>query len=161
MSDTRQIQGRKQSRSRSRSRPRRDSAPLHRLLSSQFPDDHSVYHHEDGEGLHVDTDARSLHKTETERRETEPSGSDDEDSLNGVDEIDTTSEKKDEAAHEDETTYEEIRSGVPYEHDIEASASPLEKEVASAKSAKSTKSVKSAKSAGDPNLVSTLLVNTI
>jgi hypothetical protein len=128
------------SRSRSRSRPRRsDNAPLHRILSSQFPDDHSVYHHEDGEGTHIDADASSLHKSETQRRDAESSSSDDE--------VDETKEelaaeaeaKKDEAAHRDETTYEEIKGGIPYEHDVEAQP-PLEKK-------KSTTSVK------DPNLV--------
>jgi hypothetical protein len=63
------------------------------------------------------------------------SSSDDDDSGEDVDE----KEAKLDAADQDETTYEEIRGGVPYEHDIEAS-SPLEKK-------KSTRSVK------DPNLV--------
>jgi hypothetical protein len=128
------------SRSRSRSRPRRsDNAPLHRILSSQFPDDHSVYHHEEGEGIHVDADARSLHKTETQRRDAETSSSDDDDSNDNVDEKDRTSEETDAAAHGEERTYEEIRGGVPYEHDVE-NPPPLEKK-------KSTRSVK------DPNLV--------
>jgi len=128
------------SRSRSRSRPRRSDRPLHRILSSQFPDDHSVYHHEDGEGLHIDVDASSIHKTETERRDATTSSSDDDDSANDVDEKEEEQEK-DEDAHNEETTYEEIRGGVPYEHDVEV-APPLEK--------KSTRSVK------DPNLVSTV-----
>jgi hypothetical protein len=136
MESSRQSRPQRSSRSRSRSRPRRsDNAPLHRILSSQFPDDHSVYHHEDGEGIHVDSDASSLHKTETERRDANTASSDDDDSGDDVDE----KEAKDDTTHEEETTYEEIRGGIPYEHDVEASP-PLEKK-------KSTRSVK------DPNLV--------
>ncbi|KAH7074271.1 MFS multidrug transporter-like protein [Paraphoma chrysanthemicola] len=127
------------SRSRSRSRPRRPDVALHRILSSQFPDDHSVYHHEDGEGLHVNSDAESLHQTETERRVVISSSSDDDDSGDDVDENEKSSIEKDEAAHENESTYEEIRGGIPYEHDVEA-APPLEKK-------KSTRSIR------DPNLV--------
>jgi hypothetical protein len=129
------------SRSRSRSRPRRsDNAPLHRILSSQFPDDHSVYHHEDGEGTHVDADATSLHKTETQRRDAESSSSDDEiDEKREAETEGGVRAREDEAAHRDETTYEEIRGGIPYEHDVEAKP-PLEKK-------KSTRSIK------DPNLV--------
>jgi hypothetical protein len=140
MESTGQSARRGPSRSRSRSRPRRsDNAPLHRILSSQFPDDHSVYHHEDGEGTHVDADAASLHKTETQRRDAESSSSDDE-----IDEKEAETEggvraREDKAAHRDETTYEEIRGGIPYEHDVEAKP-PLEKK-------KSTRSIK------DPNLV--------
>ncbi|KAF1841382.1 putative MFS multidrug transporter [Cucurbitaria berberidis CBS 394.84] len=141
MENKRQAQARKQSRSRSRSRPRRSDGPhLHRILSSQFPDDHSVYHHEDGEGVHVDDDARSLHKTETERREIETSSSDDDDSLNDVDEKEEASNEKDDAAHADERTREEIRGGIPNEHDVEASAPTLEKKTTT-------------RSTRDPNLV--------
>ncbi|KAF2131832.1 MFS general substrate transporter [Dothidotthia symphoricarpi CBS 119687] len=102
---------------------------MHRLLSNQFPDDHSVYHHEGGEGVHIDTDARSLHKTETERRGVESETSDDD-----------VDEKTEEATHGEETTYEEIRGGIPYEHDVEAGPK-LERK-------------KSAKSVKDPNLIS-------
>lgn len=119
-------------RSRSRSRPRRtENLPLHRILSSQFPDDHSVYHHEDGEGTHIDVDA-SLYQTETERRHPESSSSD-----NDVDEKEEAeaeaeaAEEKDEAAHRRETTYEEIRGGIPYEHDVEAPPPDLEKKKSS------------------------------
>jgi hypothetical protein len=128
------------SRSRSRSRPRcSDNAPLHRILSSQFPDDHSVYHHEDGKDTHIDADAASLQKSKTQGRDAESSSSDDE--------VDETKEEaaaeaevmKDDAAHRKETTYKEIRGGVPYEHDVEAQP-PLEQK-------KSTNSMK------DPNLV--------
>jgi hypothetical protein len=75
-----------------------------------------------------------LHKTETQRREAE-SSSDDE----------STQEKAnhDNAENTDETTYEEIRGGIPYEHDVEAGKPDLEKK-------KSSRSVK------DPNLVSFL-----
>lgn len=123
---------RTRTRSRSRPRSRPGSPPLHRLLSNQFPDDYSVYHLEEGEGVHVDADARSLNKTETERRG-ESSGSSSEEEDDNV-------EEKDAAAHEDETTYQEIRGGIPYEHDVEA-GKKLERE-------------KSARSVKDPNLVS-------
>lgn len=133
--------GRSRSRrsSRSRSRPRTGGPALNRILSSHFPDDHSVYHHEDGEGVHVDSDARSLHKTETERRHASQD-SDDDFRSDDVGEKDDTSADGDEAAHIRERTYEEIRGGIPYEHDVEVEAPALEKK-------ETTKSVK------DPNLV--------
>jgi len=123
--------------SRRSSRSRLDNPPLHRLLSSHHPDDHSVYHHEDGDGVHVRDDTSSLHKTETQRRDVESSSSDDDSSAS------STKEKRnrDEAGREDETTYEEIRGGIPYEHDVEAGKPELEKK-------KSNRSIK------DPNLVS-------
>lgn len=83
--------------------------------------------------MHVDDDARSLHKTETERRGADEYSSEDESSSHDVDE-------KDEVAHGQERTYEEIRGGVPYEHDVEASPPALEKK-------NTTKSIR------DPNLV--------
>jgi hypothetical protein len=96
-----------------------------------------VYHHENGEGTHIDADAASLHKTETQRRDADSSSSEDDD----VDETEETvaDEDGDQAAHRDEITYEEIRGGLPYEHDLEAPP-PLEKK-------KSSRSIK------DPNLV--------
>lgn len=109
---------------------------MQRILSSQFPDDHSVYHHEDGEGTHIDADATSIHKTETERRDANSSSSDDD----STDDVDEKDEAEGEAAHGYEVVLEEIRGGVPYEHDVEA-APPLKRE-------KSSRSVK------DPNLVS-------
>ena len=120
------------SRRASRSGSRPSSPPLHRLLSNQFPDDHAVYHHEDGEGTHVQEDAASLHKTETQRRTEAPS--DDEDSV-------SETKERDQTAGEHETTYEEIQGGIPYEHDVEAEAPQLEKQ-------------KSNRSTRDPNLVS-------
>lgn len=96
-----------------------------------------MYHHEDGEGTHINSDATSLHKTETERRDASSSSSDDDDSADDVNEKDV---KEDEAAHGEEVVQEEIRAGIPYEHDVEASP-PLEKK-------------KSARSVKDPNLVS-------
>lgn len=121
--------------SRRSSRSRSDNPPLHRLLSSHHPDDHSVYHHEDSEGVHVRENTSSLHKTETQRRDVESSSSDDSAS--------STREKRseDEAEDDNETTYEEIRGGIPYEHDVEAGKPELEKR-------KSNRSIK------DPNLVS-------
>jgi hypothetical protein len=95
-----------------------------------------VYHHEDGDGVHVRDDTSSLHKTETQRRDVESSSSDDESSTS------STKEKRnrDGTECEDETTYEEIRGGIPYEHDVEAGKPELEKK-------KSSRSIK------DPNLV--------
>ncbi|KAJ4340247.1 hypothetical protein N0V95_007541 [Ascochyta clinopodiicola] len=122
------------SRRSSRSRTRHDGPPLHRLLSSHHPDDHSVYHHEDGDGVHVNDDTSSLHKTETQRRDAESS---DDSSVSSAQE----KEDADEAAHAEETTYEEIRGGIPYEHDVEAAKPELAKK-------KSSRSIK------DPNLVS-------
>jgi hypothetical protein len=125
-------------RTRSRSRPSRPSSPrLHRLLTNQFPDDHSVYHHEDGDGVHVRSDADSLHKTETERRRG-VSVDDDSDSSSDA----GLSEKNDEVtpAESGETKIEEIRGGVSNERDVEAQAPQLEKK-------KSSRSIK------DPNLV--------
>jgi hypothetical protein len=128
MENARRIPSRRASRSGSRP----NSPPLHRLLSNQFPDDHSVYHHEEGEGTHVKGDAASLHKTETQRRTV--ASSDDDDSM-------TETKEREQAAGEQETTYEEIRGGIPYEHDVEAEAPQLEKQ-------------KSNRSTRDPNLVS-------
>ena len=95
-----------------------------------------MYHHEDGEGIHIDNDASSLHKTETERRDVDSPSSDEE-----VDEKEDSvrEEERDEAAHPQEKTYEEIRGGIPYEHDVEAQP-PLEKK-------------KSSRSIRNPNLV--------
>lgn len=94
-----------------------------------------MYHHEDGDGVHVRDDTSSLHKTETQRRDAESSSDDDSAS--------STREKgnREEVENEDETTYEEIRGGIPYEHDVEAGKPELEKK-------KSNRSIK------DPNLVS-------
>jgi hypothetical protein len=81
-----------------------------------------------------------MHQTETERRGPESSSSDDD-----VDEKEEVvgaeaAEENDEGARRQETTYEEIRGGIPYERDVEAQPPALEKQ-------KSTRSVK------DPNLV--------
>ncbi|KAF2438730.1 MFS general substrate transporter [Karstenula rhodostoma CBS 690.94] len=143
MSDLRRIRTensirrtRTRSQSRPRSRPGSKGPPLHRLLSSQFPDDHSVYHHEDGEGIHVDEDAASIHRTETQRRTAELSDSD-------SDSTDVAEKEKDEAAspiERQETTFQEIRGGIPDERDVEANPPALEKK-------KSSRSIK------DPNLV--------
>ncbi len=116
------------------------------LLSNHFPDDHSVYHLEDGEGLHVDEDAASLHLTETERRDRAATfPADDEASLHDEIERDTSNEEKGEEDDEEEPgkTYEEISGGIACERDVEATAPELEKK-------------KSAKSMKDPNLVSAL-----
>ena len=144
MSDSRRTRtdnSTRRTRTRSRSRPRsrpgsRGEPPLHRLLSNRFPDDHSVYHHEEGEGLHVDPDAASFHRTETERRTAQLSDSSSDSSDDVEDEkIDGASQRG-----RQESTVEEIRGGIPYEHDIEADPPTLEKK-------KSSRSVK------DPNLV--------
>lgn len=94
-----------------------------------------MYHHEEGEGLHVKTDTPSLHKTETERRAAESSDS----------ESDSTADEKNDSASigRQESTVEEIRGGIPYEHDVEdVEADPPELE-----------KKKSSKSLKDPNLV--------
>jgi hypothetical protein len=96
-----------------------------------------VYHHEEGEGVHVRTDADSLHQTETERRRG-GSAEDDSDSSSDAE----LSEKNDEvtSAESEETKIEEIRGGIPDERDVEALPPQLEKK-------KSSRSIK------DPNLV--------
>jgi hypothetical protein len=107
-------------------------------LSSHHPDDHSVYHHEDGDGVHVRGDAESLRRTETQRREDGDGGS-----ITTSDESGSVKEKEntDVAEHGGrERVYEEIRGGVPFERDVEV-GEELEKK-------------KSARSIKDPNLVS-------
>ncbi|KAF2867121.1 major facilitator superfamily domain-containing protein [Massariosphaeria phaeospora] len=122
MADVQRSRSTTSTRTRSRSRPTRpNSRQLHRLFSAQFPDDHSVYHHEDGEGTHVDTDARSLHKTETERRRGEIPASDSDSTSDGAE---TGEKDADGARQEGETTFEEIRSGIPNERDGEAQQQP-------------------------------------
>ncbi|ORY00463.1 putative MFS multidrug transporter [Clohesyomyces aquaticus] len=123
--------------SRTRSRSRARSPQLHRLFSAQFPDDHSVYHHEDGEGVHVEEGRRSLHKTETKRRRQDSSSSSEEDTESTFDD---ENEKADEEHVEQGTTVEEIRGGIPVEHDVEVGQITLEKK-------------KSSWSVRDPNLV--------
>lgn len=136
METARRTASRRSSRTRSGSRP--GTPPLHRLLSTHHPDDHSVYHHEDGDGVHV-RDTASLHKTETQRRDAESS------SVDGSS-ASSTKEKRntDDAEHADETTYEGIRGGVPYEQDVENGKPELGRE-------KSGRSVKS------PDLVGSAL----
>lgn len=95
---------------RTRRSSRRD-APLHRLLSSHHPDDHSLYHHEDGDG----------------GRDTQTETSDDGSSVDDAEE----KQSADDAAHVDETTRVEISGGVPYEHDVEAAKPELEKKKSS------------------------------
>ena len=95
-----------------------------------------MYHHEDGDGVHVDDDANSLRLTETERRKA--AAAEDSDSTS------TSSDKNAEAGDEEpETPIQEIRDGIPDERDVEARPQ-LEK----AKSSRSTRSAR------DPNLVS-------
>src|SRR5262245_16162241 len=118
MADLRPARSGTSIRTRSRSRPSRSSSPpLHRILSNQFPDDHSVYHHEDGEGVHVDSDAASLHKTETERRARNSTPEADNDSSSEEGDI----LEKDGVVPEESggTIVEEIRGGIPDERDIE------------------------------------------
>ena len=114
---------------------------MHRLFTNQFPDDHSVYHHEEGEGVHVDEDAASLHKTETERRQRRHSSdSDHDDSASEDGEITEKEEEEAEDPEKEQIPIKEIRDGIPDERDVEAGPSPLEKK-------KSSRSIK------DPNLV--------
>jgi hypothetical protein len=136
MADLRQTRTHTSSRTRSLSRSSRPARPpLHQLLSTQFPDDHSVYHHEDDEGVHTRSDAASQHTAARRRRD---AAGDDSDSSSEAD-----SSKDDEVAPtgSEETKVEEVRDGIPDEHDVEAQTPQLEKK-------KSSRSVK------DPNLVS-------
>ena len=145
MADLRRTRTGTSTRTRSRSRPSRPGSPnLHRLLSSQFPDDHSVYHHEAGEGVHVDNDAASLHQTETERRRAELS-SDDSDTTSAV------SEKEVEVSDEQqETTVEEIKGGIPFEHDVEASEKKSENQKADSSPLAKDRNLVTWESANDP-----------
>lgn len=97
-----------------------------------------MYHHEDGEGVHVRSAASSLHQTETERRET--TGLEDSNDSSS-EEVDLSEKNQDRTSTESgEFTVQEIRGGIPNEHDVEAPPPPLEKK-------KSSRSIK------DPNLV--------
>lgn len=98
-----------------------------------------MYHHEDGEGVHVRSDAASLHKTETERRR----GGDVEDDSDSSSDAGLSEKDEVTPTNSDETTTEEIRGGIPNERDVEKEAPQLEKK-------KSSRSIK------DPNLVCAL-----
>ncbi|KAF2476305.1 major facilitator superfamily transporter [Lindgomyces ingoldianus] len=113
-------------RTRSRSRPSRPPSPqIHRLFSTQIPNDPLVYHQEDGAGVHVDENTVSLYQTETQSRQPESPEAEDSDST-----FDDENEKADEAAVAEGTTIEEIR-GIPNEHDVEAQPQELEKKKSS------------------------------
>lgn len=126
------------SRTRSRSRPSRPASPqLHRLLSTQFPDDGSVYHHQDDNEVHAQQDTASMRRSGVEDRRSESSDQD----SDGSSEADP-SEKKDEviSAGSEDRKIEDICSGVATGKDIESQTPQLEKK-------KSSRSIK------DPNLV--------
>ncbi|KAF2177040.1 MFS general substrate transporter [Zopfia rhizophila CBS 207.26] len=126
-------------RTRSRSRPSRPSSlRLNRLFSTQFPDDHSVYHQEDGEGTHVNEDTSSLHKTETERHR-QPSSTETDDTESSFDGV-GGSEKGDGADIVDQDTAIQEIINIPDERDVEAGPPQLERK-------------KSFRSLKDPNLV--------
>ena len=116
---------------RSGSHPSRPGSPpgLSRVLSSQFPDDNSVYHHADGEN----EDARSYRQTRSlSRRNGSPPDSSDSSSED---------EKPNRSmSDEHEVTLEGIKGGIPFDEDVEALPPKLEKK-------------KSARSIKDPNLV--------
>ncbi|CAI6337721.1 unnamed protein product [Periconia digitata] len=136
MADLRRTRSGNSARSRSRSRSSQTSnPPLHRLLSSQFPDDVSVYHQEDGEGVYVDEDAASIHQSETERRMTQSDGF-------SFSETESAEKAEPERIHTltGEDTIEETAEDTTAEQDIEARAVALEK-------------TKSARSTRDPNLI--------
>jgi hypothetical protein len=95
-----------------------------------------VYHHEDSEGVHVDEEAASMHKTETERRTADLSDSD----SNSTHDVENEKDEVASPIERQETTIQEIRGGIPDEHDVEANPPALEKK-------KSSRSIK------DPNLV--------
>jgi hypothetical protein len=122
---------------RSNSRPNTPNArPLRRLLSSQFPDDHSVYHdHEDERPPHIEADEPALRSTtsrESERREEVVSTS--------SGDSDSTPEDPEKEEKDNTTIVPENINGIPDKRDVEAGPPKLEKQ-------KSSRSVK------DPNLV--------
>ncbi|KAF2021667.1 MFS general substrate transporter [Aaosphaeria arxii CBS 175.79] len=120
------------SRSRSRSRPSRPCSPrLHRLISTQFPDDHSVYHHEVGEGIVLDEARQSLRGVDCTGKASSDLSSSSED---------TDTDKDSLSPSRQESKFEEIESSMPNERDVEATSPPLEKNVSS-------------RTTTDPNLV--------
>lgn len=133
MVDLRRSRTATSTRTRSRSRPSRTRSPpgLNRVLSSQFPDDYSVYHQDE----HSNADARSVYSVEAGER----TGEDPEDETESTSE---ESEKDDEIqTDEQDVRIEPIKVG--NEKDVEARPIALEKK----KSSRSTRSVK------DPNVV--------
>jgi hypothetical protein len=136
MADLRPTRTHTSSRTRSRSRSRPSRPALHQLLSTQFPDDHSVYHQDVNEDVLERSDTQPHNRLRPQR--TRGSTENDSDSSSGAD----TSEDGEVAQTESkELKVDEIRDGIPDERDVEAQTPQLEK-------TKSSRSIK------DPNLVS-------
>lgn len=139
-------------RTRSQSRPRNT---LERVLSSQFPDDNSVYYHDsdhdenDGGTQHDNNDTLASELGSPRSTEAEKSSSPRAEVREGVlpfaDSVSTSEEEKLEDGKSDiaSPTIEGIRGGIPYEEDIEQEAPRLQKH----------RSARSARSLRDPNLV--------
>lgn len=116
---------------------------MNRVLSSQFPDDNSVYHHHDEDRIEAGVWSGADEYDTSESSESEKTSGE-------VEEADKTKEGADDELDEEEieefgsdehgTTIEGIKGGIPYEEDIEENPARLEKK-------KSSQSIK------DPNLV--------
>ena len=120
---------------RSRSRPSRPSSPdMHRIMSTHYLDDQSVYDQKNGEGVILKDAGSSLRKTETQKPE------EDAESLSDPENISEKDIEKEEEVEEVETPIQEVRAGVRDERDVELGSAQLEKK-------------QSTKSARDPNLV--------
>ena len=121
-------------RTRSGSRPSRPSSPdMHRIMSTHYLDDQSVYGQENGEGVILKDAESSLRKTETQKSE------EDAESLCDPENISEKDIEKEEV-EEVETPIQEVRAGIRDERDVELGSAQLEKK-------------QSTKSARDPNLV--------
>ena len=120
---------------RSRSGPSRPSSPdMHRIMSTHYLDDQSVYDQKNGEGVILKDAESSLRKTETQKPE------EDAESLSDPENISEKDIEKEEEVEEVETPIQEVRAGIRDERDVELGSAQLEKK-------------QSTKSARDPNLV--------
>jgi hypothetical protein len=120
---------------RSRSRPSRPSSPdMHRIMSTHYLDDQSVYDQKNGEGVILKDVESSLRKTETQKPE------EDTESLSDPENIYEKDIEKEEEVEEVETPIQEVRAGIRDERDVELGSAQLEKK-------------QSTKSARDPDLV--------
>jgi hypothetical protein len=120
---------------RSRSRPSRPSSPdMHRIISTHYLDDQSVYDQKNGEGVILKGAEGSLRKTETQKPE------EDAESLSDPENISEKDIEKEEVVEEVETPIQEVRAGIRDERDVELGSAQLEKK-------------QSTGSARDPNLV--------
>ena len=109
-------------RTRSGSRPSRPSSPdMHRIMSTHYPDDQSVYDQENGEGVILKDAESPLRKIETQKRE------EDAESLSDPENISEKGIEKEEDVEEVETPIEEVRAGIRDEKDVELGSAQLEK----------------------------------